>query len=253
MVFKIERNCIIVASHPRSGTHLVIDFIRRNFPDYNRKLYPWQTSSYFLYNLDHPRTIVSSDHINSYGNIIIKTHQFRNIGIILDKVNEIVKPRRIKLIYPYRRFSRTLKSFAEFQKFDKSIVEFLERKDEYFNSGDSIELTARAHSECWMESGLPIFLNVDELLSDVDTVSQALSAALEEPLLGINRRVPRKKRLYGGKMSELIQRCTRRESTEVKINYKIACSQSDLKYVDGKFESLYNKLEASKCGVGQGF
>lgn len=53
---------VVVASHPRSGTHLTIDTIRRQFPPCRGWVFPWETVHHLYLNLDrlqegHPQRI----------------------------------------------------------------------------------------------------------------------------------------------------------------------------------------------------
>ena len=48
-------NPIVVASHPRSGTHLVIDLLRRQFSDVGGHKWPLEPNDYLYVNLERFR------------------------------------------------------------------------------------------------------------------------------------------------------------------------------------------------------
>jgi hypothetical protein len=237
--------CVVVVAHPRSGTHLTIDFIRRNFPTFNRSPHLWQGASYLFCDLDRPQNY--RKYFNeSNRDMVLKTHKFAAVDELCTQIRDIIDVHRVVFVYPFRQFSSTMKSLAEFNRFEGTVGAFLETKERYFDLGFTVAECAERHAESWMSTDA-IFLNVDEMTVDPDMTATRLEAVFDEPAMDLKRRLPRKKRLGGGKFSEALERFTGRESTEVVVRYKIPWQGAGEKAdVDRQFFGISAKMNKRK-------
>jgi len=243
------RKCVIVASHPRSGTHLTIDFIRRNFPKLNTDLRIWQSAGGLYWNLDNTSSTGPGGRfpITRGGHVIAKTHK-GGVCFDIDHVIERCGTANVLCIYPFRLFSRTIKGFAEFMSFRGSISEFVETEDRFFGLDRSVADCVTYHAKTWLQNTAQrtIFLNIDNLIRDPIRAAAALEAQLDEPAVELDRRLPHSKRWKGGKISELYERMTGRESTAVVV-YRSAVSwhgEAERRQIDRRFEDIWAALQS---------
>ena len=76
---------------------------------------------------------------------------------------------------------------------------------------------AHEHAERWLNRPA-LYINVEALLADPHRAAAQLGRALGVAPAALARRAPRR-RLLGGKLAELAERLTGRESTEVRVLY----------------------------------
>lgn len=240
------RKCVVVASHPRSGTHLTIDFIRRNFPSFDTRLRIWQSARGLYWNLDEGRSTRARFPSTNAGYVIAKTHKGR-VCFDVDRMIEQCGALNIVYVYPFRQFSRTIKGFAELMGFRGSISEFIDSKDSFFGLSKTVADCVTLHAEEWLanSSHKTIFLNVDNLIRDPNRAVSVLEATLDEPATPLERRLPRPKRWRGGKISELCERLTGRESTALVV-YRHPISwgnEIEQRQIDDRFKKIFTALE----------
>jgi hypothetical protein len=244
------QKCVFVVSHPRSGTHLTLDFIRRNFPPFNRPLKPWQSSSHFVVSLESPGWELNIElQMRSYSHFLLKSH-FAGFmrDVELDAIRKL-DPNHTIFIYPFRQFSKTIKSFAEFSQHRGSIADFLFEQDRFFGRNAMVHDCVTEHGLHWLHRDA-IFLDIDRLISNPNEACEVLAECLGEKSIEVKRRLPRQKRLYG-KYSELYERLTGRESTEVKVMHKKQWKNIDEELaVSNHFSALYAEL--SKRSINRG-
>jgi hypothetical protein len=237
------RKCLFVVSHPRSGTHLLIDFIRYNFPAFNRRLAPLQSSSNLYVNIDHANWRQCANKLLQEGvsHVLIKSHLagYKNHDEL--EARSVFAPKMENFLYPFRKFSKVIKSYAEFRKYRGHISELLDEQDMYFGSSLKVADCVRAHAESWLERDAS-FVDCDSLLSDPQTACERLALLLSEPAATLRQRLPGRKR-FAGKMGELLTRVAGRQSTEVVVPYKldwVSCNEANS--IDKQFSDLYARL-----------
>lgn len=238
------RKCIVVVSHPRSGTHVTMDFIRRNFPAFNTCPKVWESASKLYLSLDDEvapdRKIVPQ--ISAKGCLIVQTH----IGGISLDLNPFLVSFGIQnpiFIYPFRAFSKTIKSFAEFSNWDGAIRKFVDAPDRFFGTTGTVGEGAELHAEWWMKQRVAV-LNVDNMIRDPQSAVEALGKVIGEEPKNLSRRLPRRKIGNGAKFSELWERLSGRESTAVIVPKQLRWTTETEKHeIDRRFQNVYSALE----------
>ena len=236
------KRAVVIVAHPRSGTHITLDFIRRNFPVFNPSLFIWQSARELYVSLDLPewrerllRHAQRSDHL------LMQSHLagFQNF-VGLEAV-EYLQPEHAVFIYPFRRYSATMKSLAEFCKYSGRVDDFLSERSTFFGTEWTVEACAHRHAERWMERN-PVFLDVDALIARPDHAAEKLADVMGVTAAPLERRLPHR-RIFHGKLAEAVQRLTGRESTEVRVPFQRDWSNSEEPArIDGKFAPLYRDL-----------
>jgi hypothetical protein len=236
------RKAVVIVSHPRSGTHITLDFIRRNFPAFNARLKPWQSAGELYVQLDEPgwqkglqRQARRSDHV------LLQSHHvgMRPAGEA-EALREL-KPEQVFFIYPFRRFSATMRSFAAFCRYPGRVENFLGEPSRFFRTPRSVEACAREHAERWLGREAA-FVNVEALLADPHRGAAQLGAFLGAEPAPLARRVPRR-RLFQGSVAEMVERLTGRESTEVQVHYHKEWAHPDEPAsVNARFADVYGDL-----------
>jgi hypothetical protein len=236
--------CVVFVSHPRSGTHLSIDFVRRNFPKFRRKLRLYVSSRLLYLDLDDESF---DDRLKEFATrpfsacVMVKTHFLGRSPSFWDKLHRQVKAERWYHIYPFRRFSKTIKSFAEFSNFRGNLRQFLDQRDGYFGTQETVKDCARRHAESWLDHNAS-FLDVDALLAFPDRSCRQLADCLGSECATLQRRLPKQK-VFAGKAAEAIERIRGRESTEVQVKFKTQwSSEAERTFVDEQFVELYGRM-----------
>jgi hypothetical protein len=237
------RQCVFVVSHPRSGTHLLIDFIRRNFPAFNPKLRPWESASKLYLNVDHSDWRQQAEQFLRQGrtHVLLKSHLAGHTSQADSDVKDVLDPQQEVFLYPFRKFSRVVKSYAEFTQSPPPISKILTEKDWFFGRVTTVAESIRGHAERWIERDIH---SIDcELLSeDPETASTRLGVVLGHTPIEIAQRLPRR-RLRPGKIGEFIERVSGRQSTEVLVPYKLQWQSPDEElFVDSQFSDLHAEL-----------
>lgn len=235
---------VFVVSHPRSGTHLLADFIRKNFCKFNRRLKPWESASGLL---------ISLDDINWRDHITAQLHDRKETHLLLfshfaglrtathQEAKDRLQPARSVFLYPFRRFSTTMKSYAEFRRFRGPVASFLGQPDDFFGLAETVKRCIELHADTWLQLGAH-FIDVDRLAADPEATCRRLAQLFDEPACAIGRRLPRRKRL-AGRAGELVERLTGRESTELRVTYNIPWQGShECEEIDRQFAPLYSAL-----------
>ena len=199
---------VIVASHRRSGTHLMIDTIRNNFPEF---------SKYRYVNIDriedwHDRPPSKEIHQAKISieqlrrslrrePRVLKTHFLPQVQIYLQKqkskedldwVNMLFC--NCKKIYVYRSGLDVLPSLYTFMKFfnpdveKKSFADFLEMYHDFDPLGPQLNRVEfwRYHIDAWFEYGKKrndiLFIKFSDLRNDYFKSLQVIADFLESPL-----------------------------------------------------------------------
>lgn len=240
----VLRKAVVIVAHPRAGTHLTLDFIRRNFPQFNPPLAPWRSAADLYVNLDAYDWRRQIDRLaQRTGRAIFQSHNAGLTDYVGRASVRYARPDAAFFAYPFRRFSATVRSFAEFSGWTGPVADFLGQRDGFFGTPDTVEACLRRHAERWIGRE-PGFVDVDRLRADPETSVGRLADWLGEAAAARRRPLPRHKAL-DGKLAELVQRLTGRESTEVKIPRRLEWSNPDeAAAIDARFADLYAELAA---------
>jgi hypothetical protein len=238
------KRAVVVVAHPRSGTHVTLDFIRRNFPEFNPALYIWQSARELYVSLDkadwHERLLGQarrSDHI------LMQSHLAGVQSLAAQAALDYLQPEDAVFLYPFRRYSATLRSLAAFCRYPGRVDSFLGEKSTFFDGERTVETGARQHGEHWMRRD-PVFLDVEALIADPDAAAAKLGKVLDLSPAPLERRLPHR-RIFYGKAAEFVQRLTGRESTEVKAPFaKDWADPEEPEKIDAKFADLHRDLSA---------
>ncbi len=246
---------VIVHSFPRSGTHITIDFIRRNLVDFSTHLNFWESSSKLYLGLDERLLGVEPNRIPKHfmgKNLVAKSHQIDFPVAHRAEVDALLQDFDVFEIYPFRTFSRTAKSFAQYSGYTGPILEFLNAPENFFGSGLSVRDAIHKHATHALERST-IFLNVERLFANPKQAALELGRHLSSPVADIERRLPRRK-LFSGRLSELTERLWKgRESTEVKIHHQnVWMNDEERDHVEAQFADLYDELVKRQLGGNSG-
>lgn len=238
----LVRKAVVIVAHPRSGTHITLDFIRRNFPVFNPELYIWQSARELYVSLDRPgwwedlrRQTRRSEHV------LLQSHMAGMQSSCEAQAIAYMKPEEVIFIYPFRRFAATMRSMAAFCQYPGSVESFLGERSTFFGGEDTVEVCAHLHGERWM-GRQPVFLNIDSLLADPNRAAAELGAVLGAAPAPLARRLPHR-RIFYGKLAEAVERLRGRESTEVQVTYEKTWAHPDeADAVDARFADLHREL-----------
>jgi hypothetical protein len=242
------RTCVFVISHPRSGTHLLIDFIRKNFQEFNRKLKPWESASLIYVGLDRANwreEIATQLRDRKETHFLLHSHYSGIVSATHLEAAEKLKPARAIVLYPFRRFSTTIKSYAEFRQFRGSIGSFLPTVDDFFGLDATVKKCVELHAEKWLQPDVH-FVDTDRLALQPDIACSRLAELFNEKPVETPQRLPRRK-WFGGRLGEFAERLTGRESSEFRVDYDIPWQSAEEKAaVDEQFAGLYSELSGRR-------
>lgn len=240
------KRLIVIVSHPRSGTHLTVDLIRRNFPAFQVKLPIYASSKYLAVNADLPDWQGTLEGLRAYhpsGDAIIASHHGGVFDPDIIRNIERLGASQVIYIYPFRQFSRTTRSLWNFTYQAPKFSTFLDSFDSFFGEDRSVGSCLEHHARQWLRRD-PYFLNVDAMISDPDSAVRDLEKLLGENSAKLKRILPRPKVSHTvfGEAFELIRG---RESTAVVVpERKAQPTKAELQSVDDRFARLYQELSA---------
>ena len=157
----------------------------------------------------------------------------------------MLTPTEAVFLYPFRLFSTTLKSYAEFRKFDGSIGAFLGQTDDFFGLGVTVEQCIRLHAAKWLEYHIHA-VDIDRLSAAPDMTVRRLAELLGDSPAKRSRRLPRR-RLFSGRLGEITERLCGRESSEFVVDHEIQWQNSaERAAIDEQFAGLYGELCAQR-------
>jgi hypothetical protein len=158
---------------------------------------------------------------------------------------EKLKAARTVFLYPFRRFSTTIKSYAAFRQFRGSIGSFLPTADDFFGLDATVKKCVELHAEKWLQPDVH-FIDTERLTQQPDIACSRLADLFNEKPVERTQRLPRRK-WCGGRLGELAERLTGRESSEIRVNYDIPWQCAEEKAaVDEQFAALYSELSARR-------
>jgi len=236
------KRAVVVVSHPRSGTHVTLDFIRRNFPEFNPSLRLWQSAGELYVSLDTPQWRERLlRRARRSGHILMQSHWVGVRPVEAMAGVEDLQPEEVVFIYPFRRYSATMRSLAAFCQYPGRVGSFLKEKSTFYEG--TVEASAFMHGERWIPRD-PVFLDVEALIARPDLAADRLSGVLGVAPAPLQRRLPHR-RVFYGKLAEAVERLTGRESTEVQIVFEKDWSDPDEPaQIDARFAGLHRDLTA---------
>jgi hypothetical protein len=238
------KRAVVVVAHPRSGTHITLDFIRRNFPEFDPSLYIWQSARELYVCLDTPdwrdNLLLQA---NRSDHIMMQSHLAGVQALEATAAVDYLQPEEVVFIYPFRRYSATMRSLAAFCQYPGRVDSFLGEKSSFFDGDYTVEDGAHIHGERWLPRD-PVFLDIEALIGDPNRAAEKLGDVLGVDPAPLTRRLPRR-RIFNGKMAEVIERLAGRESTEVKVSFEKGWADPEEPVaIDERFEALRADLVA---------
>lgn len=240
--------CVVIVSHPRSGTHFTIDFLRRNFADFRYLPMPWVSSESLYFNLDwsaRRRCIKGTWSRDALERnvFLVKTHDLPFAEDLEEELIEAAAGREVIYLYPFRRMSKTLLSFRNFIDESLSLQDFVQHPDTYFETEESIEQAAIHHAEWALEHAVP--LDIEAAIQNPQPCIKALSERFGWTILPHADPLP-PKRKASGKWGEIIERLKGRQSSEVVVRSS-SHSTEDATWIDNNpvFHKLYTDLKSA--------
>jgi hypothetical protein len=188
------RRPVVVASHPRSGTHLLIDFLRRQFPACASWKRPLERLDRLYLNLDfllwEPPPLSADRAVailrRTPGRPIVKTHAFadyRTTGFGVTRpfpaaVADALR-RNATTLYVYRDGRCAISSYRTFLTPDMSMGEFLRQPEP--GTGLSRPAARAKHVRGWLEQPGVVPVRMEDLTRRPGDVLAALERALGMP------------------------------------------------------------------------
>lgn len=189
---------IIVAAHPRSGTHLLIDLLRRQFRESASWKYWGERNDRLYLTLDTAITGKPSRDLSKAVSVlkrvprpVIKTHYLPGFdrGFFADQSTVVDGPwreiiDRSQIIYVYRDGRDVLRSLHAFMaSFDKAVrvsfPEFLRQE----HAGQNRVIRWAKHVTEWRHQPDVFFVSYEAIIADTSCVLRDLAAFLQmEPL-----------------------------------------------------------------------
>ena len=239
---RTRTQALVIVAHPRSGTHITLDFIRRNFPAFQQRLRIWESASGLYIDLDGPAWRARFEQQRSKSDrLLLQSHHFGLCELESECAFHELSPRDTLFIYPFRRFSATMRSFADFSGYPGPVADFLFERDRFFGLPETVRTCALLHGQAWLDRRAR-FLDVDALIAQPERAARRLGRLLGLEPAPLQRRLPRRRRFYG-KLAEAFQRLTGRESTEVRIHRRRAWSSpQESAAVDERFADLHARM-----------
>ena len=240
--------CVVVVSHPRSGTHFTIDFLRRNFAELRFLPPPWASAETLYFNLDRsgPRRAANgawSRTAVARSSFIVKTHDLPFETALEPALKKAAGPRETVFLYPFRRMSKTLVSLRNFSDSARDLADFVEGADEYFETGGSVEGALIAHGEWALDHAHPI--DIEAAIKEPGRLAAALAERFGWTRIAHENLLP-PKRLATGRVGEIVERFRGRQSSEVAVKLP-AASKEEAGWIDERpaISGLYERLKAA--------
>ena len=256
----------MVVSFPRSGTHITLDFLRRNFAEFAFRPRLWESSETLYVNLDvrtaeedalahssrslsgEPRRGLHHRAAAKRANFLVKSHDLPFASSSLaQRLQQITKNHVIAKLYPFRLMSSTLISYHAHQDDHGPIQDFMARRDPFLGTSRSVMETMLDHGEWGLRNALPI--DIDDLQRRPHAYGNALASHFGWNFRPLANPLP-PKRLASGMAGELIERMRGRSSSEVVVNRK-RLPKADAAFVDeqGPLADLYRALKTKALSL----
>lgn len=200
---------IVIASHPRSGTHLLIDVLRRNFQEVGGFKYPLEPLDRLYLNLERLSSVERRLGIDRAGTIlnrsahpIIKTHftsDFKTSWIEAESIHPPEKFIKLALeakkIYILRDVRDVFVSYKQFLSgvdtsiSQMSLIEFLEQK---LWTGDTRLEWWESHIKGWAKQANTLVISYENLTQSPQQTLDKISTHLNLEPISIGTILPPK-------------------------------------------------------------
>lgn len=213
-MLNIKGQVVVIMSYPRSGTHFLIDVLRRNFAEFAYNPPIWASAEQLYYNLD--REVLDgpawSTASISRPNLLVKTHRLPFSPQLEDRLVEICAGRPMKVLTPYRPISDIAKSYHRYVAPETEILEFLHTSDPFFRNGMTVHESMKSLFNFALDRSILVDVRAGQREPDklVDYLKDALSLTPRN----LSQRLPTK-RMSHGRLGEIVARLTGRSSSEV--------------------------------------
>lgn len=186
---------VVIVTHPRSGTHLLIDFLRNNFPDCSSWKYPFETKGSLYLNIDTLLTEKKASSIRRATRIlarsrvpILKTHAlspdfsdlsfFTETRLALSPVLGRALLDNCRFIYVYRHPAKVMASLYHMLAGHSKIIATTPISD--FIASESRAGFTRidhwaSHVTSWKKHSGIISFDYEQIISSPDAVAATIS------------------------------------------------------------------------------
>ena len=183
---------VLVASHRRSGTHLTLDLLRRNFPACRPRMLPLENPHFSYLNLDRfePTTTLPCSQrealriLSKSTRPLLKTHAEPGFADVAPEHEAFVRgvADRSRIIYVHRDGKKVLCSMWTWRRvFDPAarvpFGEFIRQTDE---QGRSRARVWADHVRAWRETPGVLMVEFDRIVRDAPALLAELGAFLGE-------------------------------------------------------------------------
>ncbi|MCS3642382.1 sulfotransferase domain-containing protein [Salinibacter ruber] len=222
---------IVVATHPRSGTHLTIDLLRKQFEECKGWLWFWEPLSHLYLNLDRldentkpGLTLEKAQNILQRADRpIVKTHSTPSLDRFTDRHLEFAEAliRKAEIIYVIRDVRDVLCSAHIWrQEYDPSarcsFSRFIRQKEK----NESRVKRWASHVESWTSNSKVNVIRFEDILSSPGKVVEKFSEILGENALRKKPYLPEKAK-HRNKLNDYLKRIIEYpESTAILGRYK---------------------------------
>jgi hypothetical protein len=230
---------VVVASFPRSGTHFLIDFLRKNFAPLDASLPIWRSSEALYLDLD--RIAIDQDWAldsTRRKSFIVKTHQLPFSLSVAACLQEISIGRRTVYLTPVRNAEASLRSYARFVEHSMHKSISVQGVDPFYRNGKSTgEMFEGMYH--WASDNSN-FVDVERGKLYPSDLAKDLGQLLNITPKHLADRLPHS-RFGGGIFFEAIGRLSGRESSDVVIPKRPLSSQIE---VPASFDALTEDAKA---------
>ena len=248
-----ENTPIVIASHPRSGTHLTIDLLRWQFKECNSWKLPLERNDRLYCNIDElngDAQILKNERaialLNRITYPIIKTHSWPNLkkgffkshkGLYMPEWQSYLS-KRAKFIYVWRDIKPVLCSYylfcigAGMVNSSVTISEFIKQPD---NEGRSRVKRWKDHKDEWNAKANILCISYEEIVNDQKVTILKLQEFLNLPAMMKTPYLPRmfssiwdsrKTRLFG------IKPASTAIINQKKLSWKSVFNEDDLFFIN---------------------
>ena len=185
---------VLVSTFMRSGTHLTIDFIRKNFPVFRKSKKVFQSSSNLYFVLDtlqdkwggHERYRSQFiEFLERTKNPVFKAHFLDPQLEVLNGFSPLkgLLNEKCKMVYVTRNLFKVLPSLWSF--FETAKIQNPHFSEDYSSQTEFVETYAARwaeHVDTWTSKPEALHLRFEDIITDPDSVASRLASHFDEPV-----------------------------------------------------------------------
>jgi hypothetical protein len=225
---------LVVCSFPRSGTHFLIDFLRRNFSEFHHRIGFFESSESLYFNLDassngknwNPKALCRR-------NVIVKTHALPFRPELHEELGKIANGRKIEILTPVREVEAIAASYLRF--IGGAVA--ADHTDPFFRNGvrplDNMEQMFKFALE------KAVLVDVCRARGDPESLTEKLAQRYQLTPRRIANRLPPRRHSHG-RIGELASRLKGRPSSEV-----VVPNNGYLREVPAEFSALAQRYDSA--------